>query len=106
MSPSSTQAFTQARDFLLAHHGRHDAACAGFRWPVLEHFNWAVDWFDVLAHDNHATSLWVVNEDGSEQRLSFAQMAERSSRVAHWLRARGVKRGERVLLMLPNVVAL
>lgn len=106
MSPSSTHAFTQARDFLLAHHGRHDAACAGFRWPVLEHFNWALDWFDVLAHDNHATALWVVNEDGSEQRLSFSQMAERSSRVARWLRSRGVKRGDRMLLMLPNVVPL
>ncbi len=106
MSQTPTQAFRAARDFLLAQRGRHDAAVAGFRWPALTHFNWALDWFDVLAHDNHATALWVVNEDGSEQRLSFAQMAERSNRVANWLRARGVKRGERMLLMLPNVVAL
>ena len=48
----------------------------------------------------------MVNEDGSEQRLSFAQMAERSNRVAHWLRSRGVKRGDRMLLMLGNVVPL
>ena len=33
-------------------------------------------------------------------------MAERSNRVANWLRARGVKRGERMLLMLGNVVPL
>ena len=101
-----TQAFREARDFLLAQRGRHDAAVAGFRWPQLQHFNWALDWFDVLARDNHATALWVVNEDGSEQRLSFAQMAERSNRVAHWLRSRGVKRGDRMLLMLGNVVPL
>jgi acetyl-CoA synthetase len=106
MSSASTQAFAAARDFLLAQRGRHDTAVAGFRWPALQHFNWALDWFDVLARDNHATALWVVNEDGSEQRFSFAQMAERSNRVAHWLRSRGVKRGDRMLLMLGNVVPL
>ena len=106
MNASPTQAFSEARGFLLAHRGRHDAACAGFRWPQLRHFNWALDWFDVLARDNHATALWVVHEDGSEQLLSFAQMAERSSRVANWLRSRGVQRGDRMLLMLGNVVPL
>ncbi len=106
MNLSPTQAFTQAREVLLAHRDDHEAACAGFRWPALGHFNWALDWFDVLARDNARTALWLLNEDGSEQRLSFAQMAERSNRVANWLRARGVKRGERMLLMLPNVVAL
>ncbi len=106
MNSSPTQAFREARDFLLAQRGRHDAAVAGFRWPQLQHFNWALDWFDVLASDNHTAALWVVNEDGSETRLSYAQMAERSNRVAHWLRSRGVKRGDRMLLMLGNVVPL
>ena len=106
MTSSPTQAFREARDFLLAQRGRHDAALAGFRWPQLQHFNWALDWFDVLARDNHTTALWLVNDDGSETRLSFAQMAERSNRVANWLRGRGVKRGERMLLMLGNVAPL
>ncbi|HOM12413.1 MAG TPA: AMP-binding protein [Rubrivivax sp.] len=106
MPSPSTLAFSEARDFLLAQRGRHDAAVAGFRWPALRQFNWALDWFDVHARDNHATALWVVNEDGSEQRLSFAQMAERSNRAANWLRSRGVKRGDRMLLMLGNVVPL
>ncbi len=106
MTSSPTQAFREARDFLLAQRGRHDAARAGFRWPQLQHFNWALDWFDVLARDNHTTALWLVNDDGSETRLSFAQMAERSNRVANWLRGRGVRRGERMLLMLGNVQPL
>ncbi len=106
MTSSPTQAFREARDFLLAQRGRHDAARAGFRWPQLQHFNWALDWFDVLARDNHTTALWLVNDDGSETRLSFAQMAERSIRVANWLRGRGVRRGERMLLMLGNVQPL
>jgi len=102
----ATQAFAEARDFLLAHRGRHAEACAGFRWPGLTHFNWALDWFDEWARDNHALALWVVNEDGSEQRFSFAEMSARSNRVANWLRGRGVKRGDRMLLMLGNVVPL
>lgn len=106
MSSASTQAFAAARDFLLAQRGRHDAAVAGFRWPALQHFNWALDWFDVMARGNHATALWVVNEDASETRLSFMQMTERSNQVAHWLRSRGVRRGDRMLLMLGNVVPL
>ena len=106
MHSPSTQSFVEARQFLLSQRGRLDAAVAGFRWPALRQFNWALDWFDVLAHDNPNPALWVVNEDGSEQRLSFAQMAERSNRVANWLRARGVARGDRILLMLGNVVPL
>jgi acetyl-CoA synthetase len=106
MSSTPTQAFGAARDFLLAHRGRHAEACAGFRWPALTQFNWALDWFDVLAQGNHATALWVVHEDGSEQRFSFAEMAARSNRVANWLRSRGVRRGDRMLLMLGNVVPL
>ncbi len=48
----------------------------------------------------------MVEEDGSETRVSFAQMSERSNRVANFLRQAGVKRGDRVLVMLPNVVPL
>ncbi len=106
MNSPATRAFQEARSFLLQQRGHHDAAVAGFRWPALTTFNWALDWFDVLARDNHATALWVVNEDGSEQRLSFAQMAQASNRAANWLRSRGVKRGDRMLLMLGNVVPL
>ncbi|MBN8509958.1 MAG: AMP-binding protein [Burkholderiales bacterium] len=105
-NPSPSQAFVAARDTLLRHRGDLAAARADFRWPALTEFNWALDWFDVHARDNGATALWVVNEDGSEQRASFAEMAERSNRVANWLRARGVARGDRLLLMLGNVPAL
>ena len=98
--------YRAARDFLLQHRTDHDAACAGFRWPQLDHFNWALDHFDDLARDNHATALWIVGDDGSETKVSFAQMAERSARVANWLESLGVARGDRVLLMLGNEVPL
>ena len=99
-------AYRAARDFLLAHRTDLDAAHAGFRWPQLAHFNWALDHFDDLARDNHATALWIVADDGSEQKVTFAEMAARSNRVANWLEALGVARGDRVLLMLGNDVPL
>jgi acetyl-CoA synthetase len=101
-----TQRFLQARDFLQQHRTDYETAYRGYQRPRFENFNWALDFFDHQARDNHAPALWVVDEDGSEQKISFADMAARSSQVAEWLRQCGVGRGDRVLLMLPNRVEL
>lgn len=99
-------AFLAARDFLLAHRTDYTTAARDFRWPQLNEFNWALDYFDDMARNNAATALWIVEEDGSERRYSFEELAQRSNRVANHLRSLGVKRGERVLLMLGNHIAL
>ncbi|MFP3821618.1 hypothetical protein SB658_23255, partial [Bacillus sp. SIMBA_008] len=58
-------------------------AAAEFSWPeVGERFNWAIDWFDRIARGNERTALWIVEEDGSEERFSFDQLATRSARIA------------------------
>jgi acetyl-CoA synthetase len=98
--------FLAARDFLLAHRSDYATAVRDFRWPQLDTFNWALDYFDSMAADNQTPALWIVEEDGSEQRYSFADLAERSNRVANHLRKLGVRRGERILLMLGNHIAL
>ena len=103
---TATEAFTAARDFLLAHRLDYDTAYRDFRWPVLTEFNWALDHFDRMAAGNDAPALWIVEESGSEARLSFDTMRLRSNQVANWLRSLGVRRGERILLVLGNEVAL
>ncbi|MFG1810399.1 AMP-binding protein [Streptomyces sp. NPDC049040] len=100
----ATGAFRAARDFLLRHREDYTAARDGFRWPVPERFNWALDWFDVIAAGNDRPALWIVEEDGTESLISYREMSDRSDRVASWLRARGVRAGDRVLLMLGNQV--
>lgn len=100
------QRFAQARDFLQQHRTDYDTAYAGYQVPQFDNFNWALDFFDQEAKDNHTPALWVVEEDGSEQKISYADMAARSSQVAQYLEDCGVKRGDRVLLMLPNRVEL
>jgi acetyl-CoA synthetase len=99
--------FKAARDFLLAHRTDYAGACRDFRWPEPTHFNWALEWFDAeLARGDGASrpALTIVG-DGAVS-LSFAALSERSSRLANALRALGVKRGDRVLLMLGNVAPL
>jgi acetyl-CoA synthetase len=101
-SSEATGSFRAARDFLLRHREDYPAARDGFRWPRPAHFNWALDWFDVIAEGNDRPALWIVEEDGAETRITFREMAERTDRVANWLRAQGVRAGDRVLLMLGN----
>ena len=103
---TALQRFLAARDFLLRHRTDYERAYGEFVWPELDEFNWALDYFDVMARGNDAAALQIVDSDGLEIRLSFAQMSERSSRIANFLRAVGVARGDRVLLMLPNCVEL
>jgi acetyl-CoA synthetase len=101
-----TQRFVAARDFLQQHRLDYDTAYRDYRAPELDEFNWALDYFDVQAQDNDTAALWVVADDGSEQKVSYAAMAARSNQVANHLRALGVQRGDRVMLMLPNRVEL
>jgi len=103
---TATEAFRNARDFLLAHREDYATAHDGFEWPRPERFNWALDWFDVIADGNDRTALHIVEEDGRETKLSFAELSERSDRVANWLRARGVAAEDRVLVMLGNQAEL
>ncbi len=102
----SASAFLEARDFLFAHRSDYATAYRDFRWPVLDRFNWALDYFDPMAHGNDRPALWIINEGGSEHKLTFAEMAQRSNQVANFLRGLGVRRGDCILLMLGNVVPL
>jgi acetyl-CoA synthetase len=105
----SAQAFYEAREFLLTHREDYDTAYRDFRWPEIDEFNWALDHFDAVAADpvrGAARALWIVEGDGSDAHWTFVELAARSNKVANWLRARGVSRGDRIILMLGNQVEL
>ncbi len=99
-------AFRAARDFLLENRSDYERAVAGFVWPRAEHFNWALDYFDDYARGNERLALWVVEEDGRQAKMSYEELSLRSNQVANFLRQQGVARGDRILLMLGNEVAL
>jgi len=102
----ATRRFLEARDRLLSQRADPEAACRSFRWPAFEHFNWALDYFDVVARDNARAALRVVDDEGRDATLSYAELALRASQVANFLAAHGVARGDRVLVMLGNVAPL
>ncbi len=103
----STANLRAARDFLLAHRSDYETAYRDFRWPTLDRFNWALDWFEAeLAHGEAAERIALRIVGDGAASLTFAELSERSNRLANGLRALGVGRGDRMLLMLGNVVPL
>lgn len=108
MSTKSLE-FEAARNRLMERYDDLEAATASFVWPRLEEFNFALDWFDFVASDparGAQDALWLIHHDETHVRRTFAQLAADSGRVANWLRQIGVRRGDRVLLMLGNQVEL
>jgi acetyl-CoA synthetase len=106
MNPTASAAFLAARDFVLRHRTDYDTAVREFKWPVLEHFNWALDYFDHVADRNDRPALHIVEESGIEIMRSFAEISAASNRVANYLRDLGARKGDCLLLMLGNEVAL
>ncbi|HJY38159.1 MAG TPA: hypothetical protein VJ299_11855, partial [Steroidobacteraceae bacterium] len=63
--------FRQSRDTLIAHRDDYERALAAFSWPRLQQFNWALDWFDVIARNNANPALRIVGDGGRDVSLSF-----------------------------------
>ena len=99
-------AFIELRDRLLREGISRQQALESFHWPAFAHFNWARDYFDRIAAGNDRPALRVVDDAGCDKSLSYAELAHRSNQVANFLASRGVRPGDRVLIMLGNVVAL
>lgn len=103
----SLRAFRATRDLLLKHRENYQQAVVDFRWPQLSRFNWAVDWFDGhLARDANGERLALKIVGTDECDRTFRELSVASNRLANGLRELGVGRGDRVLLMLGNCVAL
>lgn len=103
---SEFERFLAARNLLRSHRTDYAAACAAFAWPVLDQFNWALDYFDAIAAGNDAPALRILEESGTDTALSYAQLSARSNQVANLLVQHGAKAGDRILLMLANEVPL
>ncbi len=70
-----------------------------------EYFNFTTDVIDRWARlQPDAPGLWCVNAaTGAEQKHTFQQLSALSSRAANVFRSAGMRRGDRVLIMLPRV---
>ncbi len=103
----ATEELRAARDFLLEHREDYATAVEKFEWPRPRSFNWGLEWFDVIATERpDQAALTIVEEDGTSRSWTYEEMSRRSDQVAGWLRANGVERGHRIVLMLGNQVEL
>lgn len=105
---SPTETFRRSRDFLQSTRTDYATAYERFEWPRFEHFNFALDWFDTVLAVEQAdqAALRIIEDDGTDNSYTFAELSRRSNQVANWLRSLGVVRGTRVLVVLGNQVEL
>ncbi|MGB4135006.1 MAG: AMP-binding protein [Microbacterium sp.] len=95
------------RDFLFAHGTDYDGARAGFRWPSPAEFNFALEWFDVIAAENPGRpAVQIVSADLSMRSWSYGELSRRSDQVANWLRSQGIQRSDHLIVMLGNTIEL
>ncbi|MFD5214199.1 AMP-binding protein [Microbacterium sp. NPDC058345] len=110
MSRSATPATTairEMRDLLFAHATDYDGARAGFTWPRVDEFNFALEWFDVVAGEKpDRPAVQIVSADLSVRTWSYGELSARSDQVANWLRSQGIARGDHVIVMLNNTIEL
>ena len=77
--------------------------CRDFRWSIPERFNIGVAVADRwAAREPGRTALLDYRAGGEPERLSFGELAQRSNAFSNALRARGIRRGDRVALLLPQ----
>jgi acetyl-CoA synthetase len=81
----------------------YDRLYREFRWPQLARYNIGVDVCDKWADaDPSRLAILNIRGDGKTEDISFGWLREQSNRLANTLVARGVARGDRVAVLLPQ----
>src|SRR5947209_16893422 len=81
----------------------YEAERRNFHLDVPEYFNFATDIIGKWASDPNQLAMLWIGQNGEEQHITFAHFAERSSRAANAFAKLGMKKGDRVLVMLPRI---
>jgi acetyl-CoA synthetase len=79
-------------------------ASSGALWDLFDgdrdHLNIAYECIGRHADRSGRTAVRIAHADGSDEILSFDEIAAGSARFAHWLDANGIKPGDRIAFML------
>ena len=66
-----------------------------------EKFNFAFDIVDALGTEKpDKLAMLHISQDGTERRLTFQDMKKESARAANYFKSMGIRRGDRVMLVL------
>ncbi len=80
----------------------YEALAAAFRWQIPERYNIGVDACDKWADGSGRLALIHLKADGSRRDYSFDELKRLSNRLGNALAAYGLKRGERIGVLLPQ----
>ena len=85
-------------------HGRDNYAAmhAGFRWHVPQHLNIAHECCTRWAHGADAKERVAIRAHGLGTTLTFAQLQQEANRMSNLLARLGVRRGDRVAIVMPQ----
>ncbi len=81
---------------------RYGEICAGFRWRVPEKFNLGRDCCGRWAQDRFRFALYYEDDRGVTEAWTYWDLQQQANRLANALVALGVKRGDRVAIVLPQ----
>ncbi len=92
---------------LFEHEGKKDwyqTVYENFSLHVPEYFNFGFDVIDKWARKNPSRSALVwVKQNGEEKRFTFGDLKRESDLAVKILQNLGIRRGDRVLIMLPRI---
>ena len=81
----------------------YDTLYRAFRWQIPARYNIGVDVCDRWAQiDSARTAIFNVGTDGAVEDVSYGALRDASNRLANALAARGIGRGDRVAILLPQ----
>ena len=88
---------------MLPHIYDYEKLYREFNWSIPERYNIGVDVCDRWAdREPGRLALIDVRPDGGVEKISFEALRQQSNRLANALRAHGVRRGDRVAILLPQ----
>jgi acetyl-CoA synthetase len=81
---------------------RYREICAGFRWRVPEKFNIGWDCCGRWAQDRYRFALYYEDDRGATEAWTYWDLQQAANRLSNVLAAHGVRRGDRVAIILPQ----
>ena len=81
---------------------KYRLAYQNFRWETPEIFNFGAT-IDKFAEDPRRVAILWEDSTGRRARLTFADIAQQSSRIANVLTGFGIRPGDPILLVLPRI---
>lgn len=87
---------------MLTKKGTYEEVYNTFQWSIPKFYNIGVDICDKWAEERYRLALIYEDEDGRTEKYTFWDIKRLSNQLANALRAFGVKKGDRVGILLPQ----